>query len=168
MVRRTFKISAEGRRRIGTWAIISGIFGVIALTLFLIILPYSQARLPVWIGDSVFDARIAQTESELKRGLSGTKKLANNEAMLFVFAQEAKYSIWMKDMHIPIDVIWLDSKKNVVHIVRNMTPLSYPKSFKPTVPARYVIEVPAGMAKTMNITVGSSATFEPADARGIW
>lgn len=167
-MRRTFKISAEAQRRIGTWAIISAVFGIIALTLFLIILPYSQARLPILIGDSIFDARIAQTESELEKGLSGTKKFANNEAMLFVFQQDAKHAIWMKDMHIPIDVIWLDSKKNVVHIVRNMTPLSYPKSFKPTVPARYVIEVPAGMAKKMNITVGSSATFEPADARGIW
>lgn len=112
------------------------------------------------IGDGAIQARLARTEPERIQGLSGVKKLNQREGMLFVFDSEDYWSIWMKEMHFPIDVIWLDSAKKVVHITKNITPETYPTRFQPKNPARYVLEVPAGVAESSNISIDKQATFE--------
>ena len=39
--------------------------------------------------------------------------------MLFVFNSPGQYSFWMKDMHFPLDMVWIDSDKIVADISRN-------------------------------------------------
>jgi uncharacterized membrane protein (UPF0127 family) len=70
----------------------------------------------------------------------------------------------MKDMLFPIDVIWLNSGKIVTYIKQNFSPETYTKKraekvFSPEPDTLYVIEVPAGDADRLGITVGSSLAF---------
>jgi uncharacterized protein len=107
---------------------------------------------------------VLRTEDELQRGLSGTDNLPAEHAMVFVFPREEKWSIWMKDMNYPIDIVWLDNAKNVVHLEKDVQPSTYnnaepakSKLFKPDKVARYVIELASGTIERTGIVVGDPA-----------
>jgi uncharacterized protein len=117
---------------------------------------------PVRVGETVFHARVAHTESEREEGLSGSSPLGDEDAMLFVFPSDGKWGIWMKDMNYPIDILWLDSDKRVVHIVRDAQPSSYPEvTYMPDKPARYVLETKSGTVEHKRITIGTRVEFDP-------
>lgn len=85
--------------------------------------------------------------------------LPENEAMLFVFERSGEHCFWMKDTRIPLDMIWLNEQKQVVHIEENVQPESYPKSFCPDEAALYVVEVNAGQVSASGIQEDQSVTF---------
>jgi uncharacterized membrane protein (UPF0127 family) len=103
---------------------------------------YKQQKIS--IGDTTFTVYVADTEALRTKGLSGWKELLPHEAMVFVFEKEGSYPFWMKDMAFNIDIVWLDASFKPVHIEKNVSPASYPTAFSSEVPAKYVVEVPAG------------------------
>ena len=111
------------------------------------------------IGNTTLQAEIAQTEKQKMIGLSHRKTLAEGHGMLFIFNTNDKHGIWMKDMHFPIDIIWIDTTMKVIHIEQNISPNTYPQTFTPPTPARYILEVPAGYTKG-RMRVGDMATLE--------
>ncbi|MFZ1360623.1 MAG: DUF192 domain-containing protein [Candidatus Saccharimonadales bacterium] len=115
----------------------------------------------VQLGDTEFTTRVARTAVERTQGLSGTSSLAAHEALLFIFPSDDYWEIWMKGMHYPIDIVWLDTHKKVIHIVRDAQPRDYPAViYKPNQRARYVIELAAGAVDRNRITIGSQAIFD--------
>jgi uncharacterized membrane protein (UPF0127 family) len=119
-----------------------------------------QPTIEVRLGSGVFTVRTATTDDAREKGLSKTAKLAPNNGLLLVFDEDAEWGIWMKDMKYPIDIIWLDSGKRVVHMVIDASPDVTPeKTFTPVSPARYVLEVPSGTIKSSAIKIGSQAEF---------
>ena len=118
---------------------------------------YRQTR--VELGGTSLVADIADTDPLRELGLSGRTGLKENEGMLFVFQTDGQHSFWMKDMLFPIDMVWLSADKKVVYIAANAQPGSYPATFNPESPSRYVIELPAGWAARHHVTVGSQAQF---------
>jgi uncharacterized membrane protein (UPF0127 family) len=111
------------------------------------------------IGDAKLKILLAETEEKRILGLSGRKSLEENQAMLFVFPENGNHGIWMKDMSFDIDVIWLDSKFQVVDFIEEVTPASYPNVFKPKKPAKYVLETNSGFIKANGIKIDDQATF---------
>ena len=81
------------------------------------------------LGDAEFKAWVADTAQLREVGLGGKKHLAENQAMLFVFDNDDIYSFWMKDMHVAIDILWLDADKRVVHIEHAVSPDTHPHAF---------------------------------------
>ena len=132
---------------------------VVALVVLFFVKTTMGHQTRVVIGDTAVLARVADTESTRIRGLSGTHSLNEDQAMLFVFDRASDWSIWMKDMRYPIDVIWIDETKTVVDFTSNLTPASYPHSFKPGRPALYVLEVPSGFASRHSVRLGTRADF---------
>lgn len=118
-----------------------------------------QSTTRIILGESVISAKVIKTDVERSKGLGGVEKLEDGEGMLFVYDHDYIHGIWMKDMKINIDIIWLNKDKEVVHIVKNASPESYPKSFKSAHPARYILEVPAHYTTRKNIKVGTPANF---------
>lgn len=117
-------------------------------------------RTEVQIGSGIFQVKIADTDNERTQGLSGVETLQVNEGMLFDFMTEDKWTIWMKDMLIDLDIIWLDAEKTVVHIVKDADHTRGEDAvFIPNTAARYVLELPAGTTSEYTITVGSKAAF---------
>lgn len=111
------------------------------------------------INNTKINLIVSDTEGLRTKGLSDTKELKDNEAMLFVFAVPSKYGFWMKDMNYPIDIIWLDEDKKVVHIEKNASPESYPKVFFPPENSLYVLEFNGGFSTRNSITVGNFLDF---------
>jgi len=106
---------------------------------------------------------IADTEEERTQGLMLRSQLAEGRGMLFIFPESAFWPFWMKDTYIPLDILWLNEKQEVVEIVREAQPAVgrlRPPSFGGTVPARFVLEVPAGFVERHGVKEGSRARFK--------
>ncbi len=121
---------------------------------------YEQIKSPqLTINDTQISIEIAQTNEKRQRGLCCRDDLPTNSGMLFIYETEGNYRFWMKDTQIPLDIIWFNSEKKIVHIEENVEPSSYPASFGSPEPAQYVLEVNAGYANAKNIKVGDSVSF---------
>lgn len=125
----------------------------------LVFFPEVRRSVPVKLDSQEIQAQLATTQNQRAKGLGNTDKLDEHEGMLFVFDRADTWPIWMKDMQYPIDIVWLDDNKRIVHIAANVSPDTYPQSFKSDTPARYVLELPAGYADQHTISTGSQATF---------
>ena len=102
---------------------------------------------------------IADTPEERTQGLSGRQSLAEGEGMLFVFPEDGRHSIWMKDMLFSIDIVWVSPDGVVVDIAAGVSPDTYPAAFSPRSEARYVLELPAGFTERYTIVVGNRVEF---------
>jgi len=138
---------------IGLVLILVGLVVSFALTTFK---PTTQVR----IGSGVYSLWLADTEASRIQGLSDVDKLHLNGGLLMAYDTNDTHGIWMKDMNFPLDLIWLDSNKEVVYIVKNAPPENPARTvYSPKDTARYVLELPAGSVKKAGIKTGDTATF---------
>lgn len=112
------------------------------------------------LGSTTIDVAIAGSQETRQKGLSNLKYLPKNHGLLFLFPENGTHSIWMKDMKFPIDIIWLDETLQVVDIKKEVSPDTYPTSFHPKVPSRYVLEVSEGFSQKNDIEIGSVVFLE--------
>lgn len=149
--------------------IIVGILLIVFAAAYFVIIPnLPQSTTDLRIGDGIFRARIAANEDQRAKGLSGVNDMAADEALVMAFPNEDKWGIWMKDMKIPLDIVWLNKDKKIIYIVKNATPDdSTSITFEPKGLALYVVELPAGTVDSRAIKVGSTAVFQvnPADIK---
>lgn len=118
----------------------------------------------VVLGGTTVQLELATTSAARSRGLGGRDGLAPDTGMLFVFERDGMYAFWMKDMRFAIDILWLDAAGRVITIQNSVSPDTYPASFVPDAPARFVLELPAGFALVHGIAVGAVVAL-PAIAR---
>lgn len=113
------------------------------------------------IAGNQLEVYLAVTSEQRTTGLSHTKVLPTGSGMLFDMQRKGILSIWMKDMHFAIDIIWLDEQLKVVHIEHQVSPDTYPTTFKNPAerPASYVLEINGGQANALGIELGSQLTL---------
>lgn len=120
-------------------------------------------KVNITVDDLNLQADVALTTDEQTKGLSIKDTLPSNEGMLFPYEAPRILSFWMKDMKFPIDILWLDADKKVVHIEENLQPCSplLPcPSYAPDVQAQYVLETVAGFSTANGITEGTPVEFD--------
>lgn len=146
-----------------TTVLLLGGFGIVLVAL---VVSYAMAHfkptVDVWVNNNtaVYKVWLADTDAKRTQGLSGVEKLNINGGMLFVYDTNSECGIWMKDMLIPLDIIWLDQDKQVIYIKEKVGPeLSTDEIMKPRVPCRYVLELPAGSVKGSAIKQGQQVKF---------
>lgn len=100
----------------------------------------------------------ANTNEKRIRGLSGRSGLADNAGMLFTFETSGQQCFWMKDMNFSIDIIWLNDKKEIIKILPEVSPDTYPSSFCAD-QTKYVVELPAGAARQADMDIGDRLKF---------
>lgn len=106
-------------------------------------------------GEVSLMVELAMSTEDREQGLAGRPTINDNEAMLFIFDKPGMYGFWMKDMLVPIDMFWLDDKRQVVSMVMNVSPDTYPRVFYSSAPARYVLETAAGLGERYQIATGT-------------
>ena len=111
------------------------------------------------LGGRSVEVEVADTPSLRERGLSGGEALLEGTGMLFVFAEEGLHSFWMKDMRFSIDILWLTSSGEIIHMEESVSPSTYPTTFLSQKPSTYVLELPAGYASVNGIRLGDRVTF---------
>lgn len=101
----------------------------------------------------------ANTEQSHIRGLMYRREpLPDASGMLFIYDPPKMASMWMKNTFIPLDVLYLDAARRVVHIVENMVPHSL-DSHNSTVPVTYAIEINGGESSRLGIETGMTIEF---------
>jgi hypothetical protein len=113
----------------------------------------------VEIEGAVFDVDLAINEESRVHGLSGRGYLGVNHGILFVFDTPAAHFFWMKGVKMPLDIIWIDEKKQIMDMVEDVKPDSYPVQFGTNEDSLYVLEFPAGTAKKYNFAFKSDVVF---------
>jgi uncharacterized membrane protein (UPF0127 family) len=106
-----------------------------------------------------FFVEVADTTAERSRGLMHRRTMADGWGMLFVYPGEEQRAFWMKNTLIPLDIIFVSGAGRVVHIARNATPQTLERR-RSQKPARYAVEVKAGVAKSAGVEVGHMVRFE--------
>lgn len=107
-------------------------------------------------------ADVADTPEKLLFGLAFREFLPKNEGMLFIFDKSDAHRIWTKGFQIPVDVIWVDESKQVVHLVKGAEPCSQdpcPFYGPPPQNARYIIQTNVGFAQREGVVAGTELTF---------
>ena len=104
---------------------------------------------------------LADTLPRKAKGLMFRKKLESGKGMLFVFKKNQSIPIWMFGMRIPIDIIWINSAKEVVHIERDVEPCTgmHCPVMKSETPSQYVLEVNAGLSNELGLTINELVSF---------
>jgi uncharacterized membrane protein (UPF0127 family) len=109
------------------------------------------------INNHVFSLYLAQTSEEQAVGLAKYKQIDVNQGMLFLFSKPGYYSFWMKDMHFPIDIIFISGNK-VVDVFENVpvSPNDNLPVYATKTRADKVLEINSGLSKKYNIEIGNT------------
>jgi uncharacterized protein len=111
----------------------------------------------------IIQAEIADTPQKRATGLMYRDHLKKDHGMLFVFNEPQAWTFWMKNTKIPLDLIWMDGKKRVIYIERNVpictrTDETCPQ-YRPNDDALFVLELAGGTVDGYKIEKGSQLQF---------
>lgn len=120
-----------------------------------------EGELTVFKSDStqvVLDIEIADTDFDIQTGLMYRNIMENNQGMLFIFDDEQPRSFYMKNTRIPLDLIYISKNKKIVSFQKNAKPFDE-SSLPSNAPAKYVLEINAGLVDNWKVNVGDSINF---------
>ena len=115
-------------------------------------------------GQCVFHIDVADTMEKSMRGLSGRSRIPPDFGMLWLFARQGETSIWMKDMLVLIDIVWMDREHRVLRVDANTPPQPGApdqelKIYNPPPGAFSVLEIAAGRASACGMAPGAATQF---------
>ena len=73
-------------------------------------------EIKIEIGSKEYTVKLAESDEDHDKGLQGVTELPENEGMLFIFSKPDEISFYMKDTHIPLDIIFIDEEMNVISV----------------------------------------------------
>lgn len=112
-----------------------------------------SAILETSAGQIEISVEIADEHKEIMTGLMYRDHLDALSGMLFDFGGTAERGMWMKNVKIPLDMLFLDAQGNILAIAHNAVPGST-RSINPGVPAAGVLEILGGQAEKLGIVPG--------------
>lgn len=127
--------------------------------------PAMPGLVPITLpGGAVIQAELADTPKKRAEGLMYREHLDPGRGMLFTFSQAQAWVFWMKNTKIPLDLIWINEKKQIVHMEQNVpictrTDDSCPQ-YRPNEDALYVLELAGGQAEALKLQRGSKLQFK--------
>lgn len=146
--------------------LIAAVLSIIALLIFLTLwVRNSGNKKPtVTLKNTQINVELAKSPYEQQTGLMGRKELKEDDGMLFIFKEPEQSAIWMANMLIPLDIMWLDEERKIIYLQENATPCedtSFMKCYVFMHPQKdkYVLEVNAGWIKKHNVKLGDQATW---------
>ena len=111
----------------------------------------------------VLQAEVMVSDEDRAMGLMFRPSLPLDRGMIFVFEAPEFHGIWMKNCKFPIDILWLDEQKQVVHVAESVPPCKAEPCpvYSPMRRAAYVIELNAGQARREKAVLGATVGFNP-------
>jgi uncharacterized protein len=110
----------------------------------------------------VLQVEIMANDADRAMGLMFRPSLPSDRGLLFVFEQADFHGFWMKNCRFPIDMVWLDESRKVVHVGESVPPCASEQCpvYSPMQRALYVVEMGAGQARREKAVVGSTLVFQ--------
>lgn len=132
--------------------------GVLVLLASRTCLDFNQAA--VSLPGYAIPVALADTPAEQSQGLSGCRRVPANHGLYFAFSEHAPRTFWMRGMVIPIDIVWIAD--GVVVGLNERVPPPAPDTadadllrYSSTQPVNAVLELAAGEAQRLGLTVGT-------------
>jgi uncharacterized membrane protein (UPF0127 family) len=119
---------------------------------------YGNPLTRLTIRDIPLIAELVNTPEKISLGLSHRQELPDGHGMLFLMDVARPYAVSLRDMHFPLDIIWIAGGK-VVGLHQNLAP-NAAGPFTPPLPVRLVLEVPGGFAGRHGIKVGDPVALQ--------
>ena len=126
----------------------------------------TAAAIPAVIPLTLPSGKVLQTEvmvsdEDRQMGLMFRPSLPAGRALLFIFDEIDFHGIWMKNCKFPIDIVWLDAQRKVVHVAPKVPPCETEPCpvYQPLQRASFVVELNAGQAAKEKAVVGSKLEF---------
>lgn len=111
------------------------------------------------IGDKEYKVKEATSTEEKAKGLQGIEELPEDEGMLFYFDPPEDVQFWMKDVDIPLDIIFIDDDEEVVKVQEG---IPNDETFIEAPNVAYVLEVNANSG----IQVGDELDIDDEEEKG--
>ena len=110
----------------------------------------------------VLQVEVMANDEDRAMGLMFRPSLPQDRGMLFVFEQVDFHGFWMKNCKFPIDMVWLDEDRKVVHVAESVPPCKSDPCpiYQPLRRAAFVVEMNAGLARREKAVVGSAFRFD--------
>lgn len=114
-------------------------------------------------GGQVIRVETMTGDFEVLRGMMFRTSLAPDRGMLFVHLKPDHYTYWMYQTLIPLDIIWLDSNRDIVEMVADAPPCKTQASkcaqYGGKQISSFVLEIPGGMARKFGLQLGQRIQF---------
>jgi len=112
------------------------------------------------LGSCDFRLELADNVAEQGLGLMYRTSMPMDQGMLFVFDLEDELNFWMRNTLIPLDIVFFDRTLRVVDVQsmipeHEILPALLP-FYTSAAPAKFALEVNAGVASTCSITLGDT------------
>ncbi|WP_378183270.1 DUF192 domain-containing protein [Aquimarina sp. SS2-1] len=105
------------------------------------------------------DIEIADNDYERETGLMYRKSMEEKRGMFFIQENLRPQSFYMRNTLIPLDIIYVDDQYKIVSFQKNAKPLD--ETSLPSIkPAKYVLEINAGLSDQWNLKEGDSISFK--------
>ena len=104
-----------------------------------------------------FICELATTYAEQQHGLMFRKHLPDGHGMLFDYHHEQPVAMWMRDVPIPLDMIFIRADGSIFRVHSNAEPLS-DRYIHSGGRVRYVLEVNGGTARRLGIAPGDKVS----------
>lgn len=103
----------------------------------------------------VHDVKVCSSIFSKAKGLMFSRKLKDS-GLVFWFNSEKKRSLHMFFVFFPIDVLFLNSKRDIVEMKENFRPFTI---YYPRQSSKYIIELPAGSIMNSKTERGDEVNF---------
>ncbi len=152
-----FGFSEKKFRAFKPWhGILVGVIALLTLGVWLRSLHWPTAW--IRIKDQEYRVLVADTPKHWFKGLSDRKDLTGYDGMIFIFPALEQHAMVMRDMHFPLDILWIQGD-TIVDMAPNLEPdLSQTEAelrvYQGRLPSDKVLELPAGFIQEHDLRVG--------------
>jgi len=104
---------------------------------------------------------LATTPEQTTTGLMFRPLLPEDRGMLLLWEEERFATIWMMNVLVPLDIVFLDDSGQVVELIADAPPCAVEPCprYTPEIASRAVLELAAGSAAAHRVAVGEHVEF---------
>lgn len=113
-------------------------------------------------GPYTFTVEVTETPNERAMGLMFRRALGRDEGMIFLYEEPQPLTMWMKNTHLSLDMVFIGPDWRVNRIAERTEPFSLDR-IPSNGNAIGVLEVVAGTAKRIGLKIGDPVIFEKGD-----
>lgn len=114
---------------------------------------------------TVIRAEVMTKEADMMRGMMFRDSLPEGRGMMFIHGSAGRFPYWMYQVKVPLDIIWMDSRRRVVEVAPNAQPCQGKQratdcpQYGGNEDAQLVLELPAGQAAKHGVRPGAVISF---------
>ena len=111
------------------------------------------------IGEQKYKVYMTWDDKEIEKGLMYMTELDSDGGMLLSYDKADNYGIWMKNVCMPLDIIWIDEENIVIDKKTLQMNIEDPQSTITYIDknSKYILEV---NANTFNGEIGDKVSFD--------